>query len=148
MAHTKISFTAQDEFFFPVQCPVVSVDQIAGLVQTIAHKGSDDKISLTALSEIGHDEQKLLAIIDLLERFGLAKLRAGTAELTSVGRYYARASGQMRRTIFADQLKLNVPLVKTVQSKVASHPKLTVHLTEIAAELRHHGPSSNIDRAL
>lgn len=102
---------------------MVSADEIAGLIHTIGRDVSEGQISLEALGEsIGYDEQRLLDLLDLLERLDLAKLVTGRVEMTSVGRCYARASGHARRRIFADQVTDRIPFVKRVQDKISEKP--------------------------
>lgn len=140
----------QDTFYLSVQCPTVSTDEIAGLINAIARNGPGGKIDLAALGEsIGYDESRLLAILDLLDRLGLAKLVNGAVELTPLGSRYAGASGPDRRTIFADQLRDRIPLVKLIQGEIAAHPKREVDLAEIAVELRNqYSTFDNIDCGL
>lgn len=149
MADTDETLGNREVFYLSIHCPIVSPDEIAGLVHTIARNRSGEQISLPALGEsIGYDEGRLLALLDLLDRFGLAKLAGRTVELTPVGRRYARASGQARRLIFADLITDKIPLVKLMQAKVARHPNRETHLTEIAADLRDRYSTSEIDRGL
>jgi NitT/TauT family transport system ATP-binding protein len=139
----------QEAFYLSIHCPIVSTDEIAGLVHTIARNRSGEQISLPALGQwIGYDEERLLALLDLLDRLDLAKLVADKVELTPVGRRYALASGQARRRIFADQLTDRIPLVKLVQGKITANPVREVHLAEIAADLRNQYPAFDIDRGL
>ena len=139
----------EDEFYLSAQCPMVSTDEIAGLVSTIARNGSGGQIGLQALGEsIGYDESSLLALLELLDRLGLTKFIDGKVELTPLGSRYAGASGQDRRAIFADQLADSIPLVKLIQGKVAAHPHRRMHSAEIAADLHRQYPDSDIDRGL
>jgi NitT/TauT family transport system ATP-binding protein len=147
MADTDEKFVNVDAFYLSIQCPMVSTDEIAGLVHAIAHNGSASGMSLLTLSEsIGYDEGRLLALLDLLDKLGLGKLANGTVELTPVGHRYQHASGQARRLIFADQLLRRVPLVSLVQNKVTAHPKREVRLAELTADLRDQYATDEIDR--
>jgi NitT/TauT family transport system ATP-binding protein len=139
----------QEAFYLSIRCPIVSTDEIAGLIHTIARNRSGERVSLPALGQsVGYDEERLLALLDLLDRLDLAKLVTGKVELTPVGRRYARASGQSRRQIFADQLTEKIPLVNLVRGRVAENPEHEVHLVDITADLRNQYPSFDIDRGL
>jgi NitT/TauT family transport system ATP-binding protein len=149
MTDTDKKLRSQDAFFLSDRCPMISTDEIAGLVHTIARGGAEGQFTLATLGEsIGYDESRLLALLELLDRLGLAKSAAGAVELTPVGSRYARASDKARRRIFAYQLTDRIDLVKLVQAKVAEKPQREVQLAELAGGLRDQYPSVDIDCGL
>jgi len=128
--------TTYDVFDVSMQSPLVSTDQIAGLLNTLAQTScSKEHNIITARKSAAYDDDQLLAILNALEILGFAGTSDGAVQLTPVGQHYATASTHERRLIFADRLML--PSVKLIQTMVASHPGYQVHGAEIVAELGH-----------
>jgi NitT/TauT family transport system ATP-binding protein len=143
------TLTTHDVFELVMQCPHVSPDEIAGLLQRISQISHSGKTKRTILSKsIADDGERLVAILRVLDMLGLAKLANDTVALTSGGEHYARATAHERKVIFADQLKRNVPWVRLVQSEVAAHPQQEVRLQEFTTELYDRYPASDVDHGL
>jgi len=149
MTDTAERLTAQDELGLLVQCPPISPDEIAGLLQAVDHIAKGEKVNLTTLAKsIAHDDDRLLALLKALGMLGLAELSGGDVNLTLVGLSYARAPARERRQIFAEQLASCMPWVKLVQSRVAADPGQRVQLAEIATELHDRYPAAFIEQGL
>ena len=126
-----------DVFDVSMQSPLVSIDQVAGLLSTLAQTScSKEHNIITARKSVAYDDDQLLAILNALEILGFAGTSDGAVQLTPVGQHYASAPADNRRLIFAVQL-VQLPSVKLIQTMVTSHPGYQVHGAEIVAELGH-----------
>ena len=137
-----------DVFDVSMQSPLVSTDQMAGLLNTLAQTPRSSKHDiLTVRKSVAYDDDQLLAILNALAVLGFAGTFDGTVELTRVGQHYARAPPHERRLIFAVQL-MQLPSVKLIQGMIASHLGHQVHGAEIVTELGHRYPTVDVERRL
>jgi len=137
-----------DVFDVSMQSPLVSTDQMAGLLNTLAQTPRSSKHDIiTVRKSVAYDDDQLLAILNALAVLGFAGTSDGTVELTPVGQHYARAPTHERRLIFAVQL-MQLPSVKLIQGMIASHLGHQVHGAEIVTELGHRYPTVDVERRL
>ena len=91
-----------DVFDVSMQSPLVSMDQMAGLLNTLAQTPRSSKHDIiTVRKSVAYDDDQLLAILNALEVLGFTGTSDGTVELTPVRQHYARAPPHERRLIFS-----------------------------------------------
>lgn len=117
--------------------PEASVDEIVGLLKILVRLSYGRRIALSELADaIAYDDERLLALLQLLETLGFSVMSDGWVKLTRVGRTYATSADQVRRLIFADQLAKRIPIMAYVRGLVERHPGGSITLAELQAHLQ------------
>ncbi len=99
--------------------PHVPINQIAGLTEQI-NAEPDARADVYQLSPlIGLPFGKLLPVVDAVELLGLVTVDAGDLTLTPLGKQFAEADIQTRKTIFATQIR-RVPLISWIEQMLTS----------------------------
>jgi NitT/TauT family transport system ATP-binding protein len=103
--------------------PDVSTNEIAGLIETVAHEPFSGKADLPVISqELQMGDEELFPIIEVVQHLGFADLTAGDILLTPVARTFAEADVQMRKRLFAQQLLASVPLAAHIKRVLDERP--------------------------
>ena len=100
----------------------VSVNLIAGLVETVAAPPYDGAADLPVVAHTLHLElDELLPVAEALHLLGLAEVAHGDVVLTDAGRAYAREDTQQRKRLFCEQA-LRVPLIAHIRDVLHARP--------------------------
>ncbi|HET9020040.1 MAG TPA: nitrate/sulfonate/bicarbonate ABC transporter ATP-binding protein [Acetobacteraceae bacterium] len=94
----------------------VSTNLLAGLVETLAappYEGRADLPALAASLQMEADE--LLPLGETLQLLNLGVLEEGDLRITDSGREFAHAGTDRRKAIFAEALRMHVPLVAAIR---------------------------------
>ena len=94
----------------------VSTNLLAGLLETLAappYEGRADLPALAASLQLEADE--LLPLGETLQLLNLGVLEEGDLRITDAGREFAQADTDRRKAIFAEALRLHVPLLAAIR---------------------------------
>jgi NitT/TauT family transport system ATP-binding protein len=94
----------------------VGTNIMAGLMETLNNPPYDGRADLPALAAaLQYEADELLPLGETLSMLGFAVLEEGDLILTDIGRKFADAETEDRKTIFAAQLRAHVPLVSAIR---------------------------------
>jgi NitT/TauT family transport system ATP-binding protein len=95
----------------------VGTNIMAGLMETLNNPPYDGRADLPALAAaLQYEADELLPLGETLSMLGFAVLEEGDLILTDIGRKFADAETEDRKTIFAAQLRAHVPLVSAIRA--------------------------------
>ncbi len=96
--------------------PRVGTNIMSGLLETLAADPYHGKADLPALAaSLQYEADELLPLGETLQLLQLAVLEEGDISLTDLGRRYVEADTEERKQIFAEALRMHVPLVKMIR---------------------------------
>ncbi len=94
--------------------PDVEPSELSGLLETMT--GYSDRIDLPELAdELMMNIDDLFPLLETLEILGFAKVSAGDVQLNDLGKEFADADLQQRKTIFARCLLEKIPLARYIR---------------------------------
>jgi NitT/TauT family transport system ATP-binding protein len=94
----------------------VGTNIMAGLMETLNNPPYEGRADLPALAAaLQYEADELLPLGETLSMLGFAVLEEGDLILTDIGRKFADAETEDRKTIFAAQLRAHVPLVSAIR---------------------------------
>jgi len=129
--------------------PEVSTNLIAGLIENLAsetYKGHADMPALAQALALEVDE--LFPIAESLQMLGYAEMAAGDITLTTLGKQFAEADMQTRKTGFARQLLTRIPLAAHIKSVLDDRPGHRAPLVRFLSELEDHLSDSAAEQTL
>ncbi len=95
----------------------VGTNLMAGLLETLHNAPYDGRADLPALAAaLQYEADELLPLGETLSMLGFAMLEEGDLILTETGRNFAESETEERKQIFAEQLRLHVPLVGAIRA--------------------------------
>jgi NitT/TauT family transport system ATP-binding protein len=101
----------------------VSVNTIAGLVETVAAPPYDGTADLPVVAHTLHLElDELLPVAEALHLLGFAEVAHGDVALTDAGRAYAEADTQQRKRIFCEHALRGVALIAHIREVLRTRP--------------------------
>ncbi len=116
----------------------VSVNLIAGLVETVAAPPYDGAADLPVVAHTLHLElDELLPVAEALHLLGLAEVAHGDVVLTDAGRAYAHDDTQQRKRLFSEQA-LRVPLIAHIRDVLHARPSGRAPRLRFETELEDH----------
>ena len=127
--------------------PHVRAGGVAGLLEILVdHGGRED------LHRISHqlllESDDLLPIVDACVLLGFATVEKGDAEVTELGRAFAAADIQQRKTIFRDAALAHVPLLQQINSALQAKADGTMLLDFFHDLLDEHFSDDEVRRQL
>lgn len=102
----------------PLAMPLqrVGSNQMAGLLEALAGPPYHGHADLPAVAaSLQYEVDELLPLGETLQLLGLAALEEGDIHLTETGRRFAEADTDERKRIFAEALRVHVPLVNMIR---------------------------------
>ena len=100
--------------------PEVSINLLAGMIETVAVAPYNGHADLPVIAEHMHLEvDELFLVAEMLEHFRFADVREGDITLTKAGMQYADYDTQQRKILFANHLLRNVPLAAHIRKVLA-----------------------------
>jgi NitT/TauT family transport system ATP-binding protein len=117
----------------------VSANALAGLMETLAsdpYRGKADLPPLAATLQLELDE--LLPLTEGLQILGFAELAEGDITLTPEGRLFAESDLEVRKRLFADQLRRFVPLAAHIRRVLDERPGHVAPRVRFETELEDH----------
>jgi NitT/TauT family transport system ATP-binding protein len=102
----------------PLATPLqrVGTNVMSGLMETLAAEPYNGRADLPALAaSLQYEVDDLLPLGETLQLLGFAVLEEGDITLTSLGRAFVEADVDERKRIFAEALRLHVPLVNMIR---------------------------------
>jgi NitT/TauT family transport system ATP-binding protein len=100
--------------------PEVSINLMAGLIETLAAPPYNGHADLPVIAEKMHLEvDELFQVGEMLEQFRFADVREGDILLTKAGMQFADFDTQQRKAMFASHLLRNVPLAAHIRKILA-----------------------------
>ena len=114
--HAAAATAAAADVTFATPMHPVSTNLLAGLIETLAgapYEGRADLPALAGALQLEADE--LLPLGEALQLLGLGVLEEGDIKLTDIGREFAQADTDARKTLFASALRAHVPLVSAIR---------------------------------
>jgi NitT/TauT family transport system ATP-binding protein len=94
----------------------VSTNLLAGLIETLAAPPYEGRADLPALANsLQLEADELLPLGEVLQLLRLGDLADGDLRLTDLGRHFAEADTDTRKSIFAAALTAHVPLITTIR---------------------------------
>jgi NitT/TauT family transport system ATP-binding protein len=102
----------------PLATPLqrVGTNIMSGLMETLAAEPYDGRADLPALAaSLQYEVDDLLPLGETLQLLGFAVLEEGDITLTGLGRAFVDADVDERKRIFAEALRLHVPLVNMIR---------------------------------
>ena len=103
--------------------PDVSTNEIAGLIEQIAHPPYNGKADLPVISqELQMGDEELFPIIEVVQHLGFADLAGGDILLTPVAKAFAEGDMETRKKLFAQQLVGSVPLAAHIKRVLDERP--------------------------
>jgi NitT/TauT family transport system ATP-binding protein len=117
----------------------VSANALAGLMETLAsdpYRGKADLPPLAATLQLELDE--LLPLTEGLQILRFAELAEGDITLTAEGRLFAESDLEVRKRLFADQLRRFVPLAAHIRRVLDERPGHIAPRVRFEAELEDH----------
>jgi NitT/TauT family transport system ATP-binding protein len=117
----------------------VSANALAGLMETLAsdpYRGKADLPPLAATLQLELDE--LLPLTEGLQILRFAELAEGDITLTAEGRLFADSDLEVRKRLFADQLRRFVPLAAHIRRVLDERPGHIAPRVRFEAELEDH----------
>ena len=117
----------------------VSVNTIAGLVETVAASPYDGTADLPVVAHTLHLElDELLPVAEALHLLGFAEVAHGDVALTDAGRAYAEADTQKRKHTFCEHALRGVPLIAHIRDVLHARPNGRAPRLRFQAELEDH----------
>jgi NitT/TauT family transport system ATP-binding protein len=114
--HAATAATPAPDVTFATPMQPVSTNLLAGLIETLAAPPYDGRADLPALAgALQLEADELLPLGETLQLLGLGVLEEGDIKLSDLGREFAHADTDMRKTIFATALRAHVPLVAAIR---------------------------------
>ena len=96
--------------------PRVGTNIMSGLMETLATEPYDGRADLPALAaSLQYEVDDLLPLGETLQLFRFAVLEEGDILLTDLGERFVEADTDERKRIFAEALRLHVPLVNMIR---------------------------------
>ncbi len=96
--------------------PRIGTNIMSGLMETLAAEPYDGRADLPALAaSLQYEVDDLLPLGETLQLFRFAVLEEGDILLTDLGRGFVEADTDERKRIFAEALRLHVPLVNIIR---------------------------------
>jgi NitT/TauT family transport system ATP-binding protein len=96
--------------------PRVGTNIMSGLMETLAAEPYNGRADLPALAaSLQYEVDDLLPLGETLQLLGFSVLEEGDITLTDLGRAFVDADVDERKRIFAEALRLHVPLVNTIR---------------------------------
>ena len=103
--------------------PEASVNQMAGLLESIANEPGSGRTDLPELAEeMGFGVDQLFPLLEALEILSFARVEQGDVELTPAGRKYVEADILERKIIFAEHLIKHVSLAAHIRRVLDERP--------------------------
>ncbi|MGP6159893.1 MAG: nitrate/sulfonate/bicarbonate ABC transporter ATP-binding protein [Vulcanimicrobiaceae bacterium] len=122
---------------FVREVPKVSVNQIAGLLETLASAAYAGRANLAGLSAALHLQlDEIMPVAEAVHLLAFAQIDGAAIELSPAGRYFVDADTRARQEIFAEHLVRNVPLAARIRRTVRERPDHRVGIGEFVDLLR------------
>jgi NitT/TauT family transport system ATP-binding protein len=103
--------------------PVVSTNEMAGLIETIAAPPYGGKADLPELARsLQLEVDDLFPIAEVLQYLGFTEIKEGDIHLSADARKFAELDPQSRKTMFAQHLLASVPLAQHVRHVLDDRP--------------------------
>jgi len=119
--------------------PRVSVNPLAGLVETVAappYNGQADLPAIAATLQLEVDD--LFPIAEALQLLGFAELAQGDIKLTADGRQFAMTDTQTRKRVFAEHLMRSIPLAAHMRRVLDERPGHRAPRLRFESEIEDH----------
>jgi NitT/TauT family transport system ATP-binding protein len=117
----------------------VGTNIMAGLMETLCNPPYDGRADLPALAAaLQYEADELLPLGETLSLLGFAVLEEGDLILTEIGRKFAEAETEDRKTIFAEQLRKHVPLVSAIRQVIDQRSNHRASALRFRDELEDH----------
>jgi NitT/TauT family transport system ATP-binding protein len=134
---------------FALQLPDVSVNEISGLLETLAgpaYDGAGEVAQVAARLALAINH--LLPVAAALHLLALAELGAESIKLTAAGRLYARSGTEERRRLFREHLLTFVPFAAHIRQILAERDDHRAPRARFEFELEDHLNEADADRTL
>ncbi len=129
--------------------PPVSINRIAGLLETLASPAYGGRAELSGLAaSLRLGVRELFPVADSLQLLGFAEVTDGTIHLTAAGRLFVDADTQVRKTIFAQHLTRNVPLASHIRRVLHERPEHRVERQAFLDELKQYFTEADAEAVL
>jgi NitT/TauT family transport system ATP-binding protein len=103
--------------------PVVSTNEMAGLIETIAAPPYDGKADLPEIARsLQLEVDDLFPITEVLQYLGFAEVKEGDIQLSADAGRFAELDPQSRKTMFAQHLLSSVPLAQHIRHVLDERP--------------------------
>jgi NitT/TauT family transport system ATP-binding protein len=129
--------------------PNVSVNHLAGLVETVAaapHGGRANLADVAQTSKLEIDD--LFPVVDALHILGLAEPQEGSIRLTAAGKMFAESGTEERKRLFAEHLLKCVPLAAHVRCVLDEREGHHAPRVRFESELEDHLTRRDAERTL
>lgn len=119
--------------------PTVEISEITGILETLISPEYDSNADIPELADSLHLEiDTLFSIIESLEILRLAYVVEGDITLTEIGKKFAEADIQERKTLFAQQLLAHVSLARHIRRILDERSSQTASYERFSTELQDH----------
>ena len=119
--------------------PSASIQQLVGLLDAVCAPPYSGRADLPHLAESEHiDDDALFVLIEALQLLGFAQVGGGDIWVTPIGRAFAEGEMQHRKQIFAEQLRLSIPLAAHIRKVLDERPGHSAPEGRFLAELEDH----------
>lgn len=117
----------------------VGTNLMSGLMETLYAAPYNGRADLPALAAaLQYEADELLPLGETLSLLGFAVLEEGDLILTDIGKRFADAETEDRKTIFAAQLRAHVPLITAIRSVIDQRPNHRASAVRFRDELEDH----------